>query len=455
MHRSIIQKAFVLGLSLSVFAACQPTVMAAYLNDINGHWAQQQIQALNDRSIIGGYPNGAFNPEGTITRAELASVLVKALNLPVSTTGYSSFNDVPSTHWASPSIEAVKKAGLVNGYPGGLFMPNQAVSRLEAMAILANANPTPYPTEAQTDMILSRFVDQGTVPAWGQKAVAETIETGVFANKPNSQNHIDPSRAVSRGEVAAMVSNLLNMSQNNAALANNPNNSYDSMPTNTAPMGYGNTASYPNTNTNMAMGNTMSAPNGMQQPLQGYLVTIPAQTEFSGTVKTPISSELANVGDQVKLSIDQPLVSTNNVVVIPVGSEIIGTVSEVNPTKRLGKPATLSIRFKEIVVPDGKRIPIEGSVATETGMLEAGSTKGRVLSAVGKTALGAGLGAALGTAMGPLSGGKVGKGAIYGTAVGAGVGALAAAGSKGEELEIKTGEQLKIRLNEPIQMTSN
>ncbi len=424
-------KVLSLALSISVLVGVQADSFAAYLNDINGHWAQQQIQTLNNKNVIGGYPDGSFNPEGTITRAELSAVLVKALNLPSMNANSSSFNDVPATHWASPSIEAVKKAGLVNGYPGGLFMPNKPVSRLEAMAILSNANPAAFPSDSETGVILNRFIDGNDVPNWGAKAVAESVATGIFVNKPGNQNHVEPNRSASRGEVAAMVSNLLNKSGADKTVASNNNmNNQSQTAYQTQQQGTD------------------------EQPLKARLVTIPAQTEFTGTVKTPISSELANVGDEVKLTIDQALMSEGNIVVIPNGSEIMGTVDEVNPTKRLGRAATMSIRFKEIVAPDGQRIPIQGRVATESGMLEAGSTKGRILSAAGKTAVGAGLGAALGTAIAPLSGGKLGKGAIFGTAVGATAGAIASGASKGKELVIPSGQQLKIRLEEPIQMTA-
>src|SRR5690606_35622609 len=113
----------------------------------------------------------------------------------------------------------------------------------------------------------------------------------------------------------------------------------------------------------------------------------------------------------VTLQLDQPLISSDGLVVVPMGSQIVGVVKTVEPAGRTGRPAKMDIDFTEVVLPDGQRLTIVGSVATDNGLLEGQSTKGRVLKAAGTTAVGAGLGAALGTAMGPLSGGEVGKGA--------------------------------------------
>jgi type IV secretory pathway VirB10-like protein len=149
------------------------------------------------------------------------------------------------------------------------------------------------------------------------------------------------------------------------------------------------------------------------------------------------------------------LLSSDNRVIIPVGSQIIGRVSQIEAAGRTGKAATMNINFDKIVTTDGQTYTIQGSVATTDGMLHGGTTKGRVLKALGSTAVGAGLGAALGTAMGPLSGGRVGRGAIYGTAVGAGVGALAAAAQKGKDVTVSSGDKLEIKLNQPITVQVN
>jgi hypothetical protein len=430
------KKINVLALALTVQMVAMPLIAsAAFFPDSQSNWARNAIQTLSDQGIITGYPDGSFRPEGQITRAEFSAVMVKALGLNAAASGTQTFKDVPTNNWAYPAIETVRSAGLVSGYPNGTFMPSRSISRAEAIAILASASRMPMPNDASVNQILSRYNDSGSIPAWARPGVAAAIQAGIYANDPSAGNAINPQQSATRAEVAAMVENL----RERLNLAGGP--------------GQANPNQQPYNGTTGS--SSVSTQNG-NQVLQGYVATIPANTRFTGTLGSGvISSELNKVGDQVKLSVDTPLVSSDNRVIVPAGSQIIGQISQIEPTGRTGKNATLDINFNEIVTPDGQHYQIHGSVATDDGLLHGGTTKGRVLKALGTTAVGAGLGAALGTAMGPLSGGHVGRGAVYGTAVGAGVGALAAAAMKGKDVSISSGDKLEIKLDQPITVQAN
>jgi hypothetical protein len=426
MTRSKLQ---ILSLALTVQMAAMPLIAsAAFFQDTQNNWARNAIQTLSDQGIITGYPDGSFRPEGLVTRAEFSAMLVKALGLNVNASGTQTFSDVPTTNWAYPAIETVRSTGLVSGYPNGTFMPNRSISRAEAMAVLANAARIPMPSDAAINQTLASYRDASSVPNWARPAVAAVVQGGVYANEPSAGNALDPTKPATRAEIAAMVENLREK-QNLATTS-------------------------PNMGTTTGSTSMTTTPSGTM--LQGRVATVPANTQFTGTISSGvISSELNKVGDEVKLNVDQPLVSSDNRVIVPTGSQILGRISQVQASGRTGKPATMDIDFYEIVTPDGQHYNIQGSVATEDGMLHGGTTKGRVLKALGTTAVGAGLGAALGTAMGPLSGGKVGKGAIYGTAVGAGVGALAAAAQKGKDVTVSSGDKLEIKLDQPITVQVN
>lgn len=426
-----------LATALSVQIAAAPLMaFAAFFPDTQANWAKTSIQTLSDQGILTGYPDGSFRPEGLITRAEFSAMLVKALSLNMNASGRQTFNDVPSTHWAYPSIETVRGSGLVSGYPNGQFMPTKSINRAESMAILANAARIPMLNESAVNQTLGQYRDAASIPSWARAGVAATIQAGIYANEPNAGNAIDPMQPATRAEVAAMVQNL----RERLNLAGAPSGQ------NQAPTTAGMTTGSGTVNSS-ADGNTV---------LQGRIATVPANTKFTGTLGSGVlSSELSKVGDEVKLNVDQPLVSSDNRIIVPTGSQIIGRVAQVLPSGRAGKSGAMDIDFNQILTPDGQRYTIQGSVATEDGMLHGDSTKGRILKTVGTTAVGAGLGAALGTAMGPLSGGKVGKGAVFGTAVGAGAGALAAAARKGKEVTIGSGDKLEIKLDQPITVQAN
>lgn len=423
------------ALALSVILASSMLASPAFalgFSDTQGYWAQQGIEKLAGQNILGGYPDGTFRPNGIVNRAEFATVLAKALQPQVTPSTMGSFHDVPSSHWSFRSVEAVKQMGWVGGYPDGTFHPAQAISRTEALVILAKAARLPLPSDMEANQILSQYGDAANVPNWAKPSVAAALRSGISANYPNALM-IRPNDMATRGEVAALADRLLVAM---ATPAQQPQQWQNSQ------------ANLPQMNPNQPNFN-QPAPS---QALQGRISIVPAATKFTGTLSGAVSSEMSRVGDRVELKIDQPLVSTDNSVIVPWGSFMTGSVTEVKAAGRLGENGSMKIRFSEIQTPDGRRIPIQAAIATENGMLSGGDNKGRILRALGTTAIGAGSGAALGTAMGPLSGGKVGKGAIYGTAVGAGAGAVAAGLQKGKESVLQSGDKLEVILEAPISL---
>jgi len=425
----------VMALALTLQLAAAPLIAsAAFFADTQSNWAQQAITTLSNQGIITGYPDGTFRPQGLVTRAEFSAMLVKALGLNPIASGSQTFNDVPRTNWAYPSIETVKASGLVSGYPNGSFMPGRSISRAEAMATLANASRMPMPNDATVNQILSGYHDAASIPNWARPAVAATIQNGIYANDPGAGNAINPLQPATRADVAAMVENLRER-------------------LNLATGAGGATSGGMNTTT----GGTNVSTNANGTPLlQARIATVPANTKFTGTITQGVlSSELNKVGDTVQLTTDQALNSSDGRVIIPVGSKIEGKITQIDPAGRTGKSATMNISFDKIVTPDGQNYTIQGSVDTADGMLHGDTTKGRVLKSLGTAAVGAGVGAALGTAMGPLSGGKVGKGAIYGTAIGGGAGLLGAALKKGKDVTVSSGDKLEIKLDQPITVQVN
>jgi len=100
------------------------------------YWAADQIGYIATLGIIQGYPNGTFKPEGDITRAELATVLVRTKNIPPEA-DETVFKDVKLTHWAAKYIMPAVGAGIVKGYPDGTFKPSGNLTRAEGLAMIA------------------------------------------------------------------------------------------------------------------------------------------------------------------------------------------------------------------------------------------------------------------------------------------------------------------------------
>ncbi|WP_341281081.1 S-layer homology domain-containing protein [Paenibacillus sp. FSL H8-0537] len=100
--------------------------------DIKGHWAEATIKQAVADGYLKGYANGTFKPNGLITRAELASVLVRITNNK-NDGNKVSFTDVPSSYWAASAINSAVGAGFIKAgdATGGKFNPNQAMTRYD------------------------------------------------------------------------------------------------------------------------------------------------------------------------------------------------------------------------------------------------------------------------------------------------------------------------------------
>jgi S-layer homology domain/Glucodextranase, domain B len=101
------------------------------------HWADKPIDNLATAGLIEGYPNGTFQPERALSRAELATLLVKSKGIELPAVSGKVFKDVPSTHWASRYIKGALDMALVTGYPDKTFKPNNRISRQEGVVVMA------------------------------------------------------------------------------------------------------------------------------------------------------------------------------------------------------------------------------------------------------------------------------------------------------------------------------
>ena len=155
--------------------------------------------------------NGNFNAEGIISRAELASILVKTFQLERRNTAQKpdiSVPDVPNSYWGYNAIQTVLKTGTMSGYRDGLFFPNQRVSRAEALAIFAQAYGVFQFPEENVSEILARYPDAGEIPTWARKSMATALYER-FVNIEGDTNKINPLKPMTRGDMAYALSRYL------------------------------------------------------------------------------------------------------------------------------------------------------------------------------------------------------------------------------------------------------
>jgi hypothetical protein len=166
-----------------------------------------------------------------------------------------------------------------------------------------------------------------------------------------------------------------------------------------------------------------------------------------------INSKTARVGDSFTTTVTEPVYSENGVVVIPVGSKVVGRVDSVVKAKKGGDPGQISVSFVSVRLPNGRTRAINGSLtdlntkqakSDNEGTASGDDRKNDKLIFIGGGAAG---GAILGGAIGG------GKGALIGGILG-GLGGLAGERlTKGEDAEVRSGTEFGVYLNQSVSMT--
>jgi hypothetical protein len=147
-------------------------------------------------AYIEGYPDGTFKPEGSLTRAEAATIFYRLL-VDNTTTKTASFSDVKAGQWYYTAVTTLAGKGIIAGYPDGTFKPNASVTRAEFCAMAARFFSLSEGTVKYTDVAES---------FWGYKYIASAVAKGWLTD---SAVNYEPNGAISRKEVVAIVNRML------------------------------------------------------------------------------------------------------------------------------------------------------------------------------------------------------------------------------------------------------
>lgn len=176
--------------------------------DVPGqHWASASIHKLAAKLIINGKEAGRYVPSDAVTRAEFAALIVRSLGLQPAA-GSGGFSDVGSAAWYAPAIRTAQANGLINGYEDGRFRPDQTVTRQEMAAILMKAISFTG-TEAEAGSSAQPFKDSAAISGWAQQAVAQAAASGIVQGTPDGQ--FLPQANATRAEAAVMLGKTLQL----------------------------------------------------------------------------------------------------------------------------------------------------------------------------------------------------------------------------------------------------
>ncbi|MBK4732700.1 S-layer homology domain-containing protein [Oxynema sp. CENA135] len=170
-------------------------------NDLENHWAQSFILALVEREIMSGFPDGRFQPNAAVTRAEFAAVLQRAFANGAS--NYSiEFADVPPNHWGREAIQFAYESGFLGKYDRD-FRPDQKISRIQVLVSLVNGLNLPVRSSDRT-ILNNAFQDASQIPDYARESAIAALDNELITTNPNIPN-LSPNQIASRADIAALV----------------------------------------------------------------------------------------------------------------------------------------------------------------------------------------------------------------------------------------------------------
>ena len=172
------------------------------IDDIKGHWAENEIKEMMEGEIIDGYPDGSFRPDNPIKRAEFAALLVRAFDLEIKEGKV--FDDTRG-HWAENIITTAYGHGIIRGYSERSFGPDDLISREQVLVMLVRALGD-INLESPEDII---FTDQDQISSWAREDVLKAGFAQISKGYPDGS--FKPLENITRAEASSMIYMAVNL----------------------------------------------------------------------------------------------------------------------------------------------------------------------------------------------------------------------------------------------------
>ena len=178
--------------------------------DIKKSLNQAAIEALAAREIINGMNEKEFQPDATMTRAQYATIVVKALGL--TPKANDKFKDVAANAWYAAYVGTANTYGIVNGVSDTEFNPEGTITRQEAAVMTIRAAKLcgldTAMSEAEQNDVLCDYMDYRTIASWAKESMAYCYWNEIL----NTDDlKAEPTREILRGEVAEMLYRMLQL----------------------------------------------------------------------------------------------------------------------------------------------------------------------------------------------------------------------------------------------------
>ena len=191
----------------AVFTAVEPEPEGLPFTDVtSGDWFYDAVAYVYDKGMMEGTTDTTFAPTMNLTRSMIAQVLYNLEERPEAP-GAAGFPDVAAGAWYADAVNWAAARGIVKGYDTGAFGPEDSVTREQLAAILYRyAQVKGYDT-TRGGMAVREFSDSASISDWAQEAMAWAVNAQVLSGKGNGV--LDPQGTATRAEVAQMLMNFV------------------------------------------------------------------------------------------------------------------------------------------------------------------------------------------------------------------------------------------------------
>ena len=326
----------ILIMFLAMFIASSIPAFAFYSDMQETHWAYKQIKQLSEKSVVVGYPDGTFKPDENVTRAEFASMAIKALGQEHTTVAQPVlFTDIDNDFWAYDAIQKAIYFDLIsNPEHGGHFRPYDSVSRAEALSIAVNALTTEQISEQKAKYVLSKvYKDSANIPNWFIIPAGKAEILGMVVCAPDKTGIMDADRPATRAEVTAILYNMMEQAKLN------PNAKLAEAMRKKTGEGYVIENAY----------------------VQGAVGTIPAGSIVPIKVATVLGTQISNNGDPFIAKTPQNFITKDKYILLYKGTDVKGQVCQVKPGKLFVRNGILTLSTDTLVTPNDQAVIEHGT----------------------------------------------------------------------------------------------
>lgn len=181
-------------------------------NDVGSmFWAVRYIEVLASKGIVKGSGTvETYKPLNNLTRAEFTAMIVRAFKL-FDESAENPFTDVKEADWFYREVVAGAKAGIIRGRPGGIFAPNDKITREEMATIIANTLTLVLnkKTAEKPEDYLNMFSDSSNIADYAKGPIAMAVKYGILAGRPDGT--YAPKNNADRAEAAKVIYMIFNM----------------------------------------------------------------------------------------------------------------------------------------------------------------------------------------------------------------------------------------------------